>query len=295
MGNSKYSKADNGEEQFLQGIVHDSLSLDEDAYLARVSKRLRRMQHIGAPVISGEDNIPDAPALFVANHSTMATDTIIVMPMLAQACGRMVRGMNDRLFYESQRLRELAINYGAVLGDQAVGSAMFEAGKDLLVFPGGAYEANKRQDQRYKILWKNRTGFVRLAARHGVPIVPVGIVGPDDWYDRYLEQDQVRNSVLGRWLLRAGVSEEFLQSDELPPIPKGFMGTWLPKPRQVFVHIGKPISTRKHKGRNIRRSTQERLRDQAREGLESAIDQMLALREKRRQAKTGWHGMLDQD
>jgi 1-acyl-sn-glycerol-3-phosphate acyltransferase len=56
------------------------------------------MRHIWAPVISGEDNIPDAPALFVANHPTMATDTIIVMPMLAEACGRMVRGMNDRLF-----------------------------------------------------------------------------------------------------------------------------------------------------------------------------------------------------
>jgi 1-acyl-sn-glycerol-3-phosphate acyltransferase len=128
------------------------------------------------------------------------------------------------------------------------------------------------------VQWKQRTGFVRLAAKHGVPIVPMGIVGPDDWYDRYLERDDLADSALGRMLLRAGVSEKFLNSDLAPPIPRGFMGTLLPKPRQVFIHFGKPIKTGRFKDKNISQASQFKIRDQAKAGLEAAIQEMLMLR-----------------
>lgn len=209
------------------------------------------------------------------------------MSLLAEAAGRLVRGMNDRMFYQNPRLCDWSVKSGGVMGHPAIGSALFAAGKDILVFPGGAYEANKNVDLRYTVQWKERTGFVRLAAKHGIPIVPVGIVGPDDWYDRYLERDDLAESALGKLLQRAGVSKAFLQSDLAPPIPRGFMGTLLPKPQQVFIHFGKPIKTGRFKGKNISQASQFKIRDQAKEGLESAIEKMLSLREELKSSKKG--------
>lgn len=173
------------------------------------------------------------------------------------------------------------------MGHPDIGSVLFEANKDILVFPGGAHEANKNLDLRYTIQWKQRTGFVRLAAKHGVPIVPMGIVGPDEWYDRYLDRDELRDSVFGKLLRRAGASEKFMNSDHLPPIPRGFMGTLIPKWKQVFIHFGKPIKTGRYKGKNISQASQFKVRDQAKAELEAAIERMLSLREEMRKNKTG--------
>lgn len=273
------------DDDFIQGIVNDSLALDEVAVMEETHKTIKKLGRFSKPVLTGAENIPEGPVLFISNHSTMAGDVAVVQPMLSAASERVVRGMNDRMFYKNPKVRKWSINAGAVMGHPEIGSALFAAGKDVLVFPGGAHEANKNLDLRYTIQWKQRTGFVRLAARHGVPIVPVGIVGPDEFYDRYMDRDEVRDSAFGRLLLRAGVSEEYLNSDSLPPIPKGFMGTLLPKPKQVFVHIGKPISTRRFKGKNISQASQNKLRDQAKERLEDAIAQMLSLREKMHEEK----------
>jgi 1-acyl-sn-glycerol-3-phosphate acyltransferase len=217
----------------------------------------------------------------------MAGDVAVALPVLSEATGRVVRGMNDRAFYENPRLRKWSIGIGGVMGHPDIGAALFEAGKDILVFPGGAHEANKNLDLRYTIQWKQRTGFVRLAAKHGVPIVPVGIVGPDEWYDRYLDRDELRDSVFGKLLRRAGASEEFMNSDQLPPIPRGFMGTLLPKWKQVFIHFGKPIKTGRFKGKNISQASQFKLRDQSKAELEAAIETMLAFREEMREEKVG--------
>jgi 1-acyl-sn-glycerol-3-phosphate acyltransferase len=272
-------------DDFIQGIVKDSLALDEEVLMESTHKTMKTLRRFSKPVLTGSENIPEGPVLFVGNHSTMATDVAVALPMLNEASDRVVRGMNDRMFYQNPKVRKWVIGTGGVMGHPEIGAALFEAGKSVLVFPGGAFEANKNLDLRYTIQWKQRTGFVRLAARHGVPIVPVGIVGPDEWYDRYMDRDEVRDSVFGRMLLRAGVSQEYLDSDSLPPIPKGFMGTLIPKRKQVFIHIGKPISTRRFKGKNISQASQNKLRDQSKERLEDAIQQMLSLREQRSDGK----------
>ena len=283
----KKDKSTSKTDKLVEEILESTLSLDEEAMMDSARHALKRLRRFSKPVVTGIENIPDAPALFVGNHSTMAGDTVVALPLLAEAAGRVVRGMNDRGFYENPRLRQWSINNGGVMGHPDIGSALFEANKDILVFPGGAHEANKNLDLRYTIQWKQRTGFVRLAAKHGVPIVPMGIVGPDEWYDRYLDRDELRDSVFGKLLRRAGVSEEFLNSDELPPIPRGFMGTLLPKWKQVFIHFGKPINTGRYKGKNISQASQFKVRDQAKAELEAAIERMLSLREEMRKQKTG--------
>ena len=161
------------------------------------------------------------------------------------------------------------------MGHAEIGDAMFKAKKDILLFPGGAYEANKNLEQRYTLQWKKRTGFVRMAAKQGVPIVPVGIVGPDEWFGRYLDRDEVADSWLGKLLRLFGASEEYLKSDQLPPIPKGIFGSLIPRPQDAYICFGEPIDTSKFKGKAISQEDQEHIRDITKERLEESISKML--------------------
>ncbi len=261
----------------IREIIEGSLSLDEDKLLDQMDSLHRLMKFIANPTVVGAENIPEPPVLYIGNHSTMAFDVAVAAPCLAQASGRVVRGMSDEIMYRSPRIRQFVISMGAVMGHPQIGDALFEAGKDILLFPGGAYEANKNLDQRYTLQWKQRTGFVRMAAKRGVPIVPVGIVGPDEWFGRYMDRDEVANSWLGTLMRRAGASEEFMQSDQCPPIPRGIFGSLLPRPQRAYICIGKPISTKRFEGRSISKKSQERVRDITRERLEDCIARMLLL------------------
>lgn len=263
--------------EIVQEIIDLSLALDEDKAMADVERVARVMQFIANPTVVGEENVPEGPVLFIGNHSTMAFDVLVAMPALQRASGRFVRGMSDEIMYRTEMARKLVTSFGAVMGHAEIGDALFNANKDILLFPGGAYEANKKLEQRYTLQWKKRTGFVRMAAKHGVPIVPVGIVGPDEWFGRYMDREEVTGSWLGKLLRRAGVSEEFMKSDQVPPIPRGMFGTLIPRPQRAYVSIGKPISTSRYKGKSISVASQEKIRDTTRERLEQCIADMLLL------------------
>ena len=268
--------------EVIDEIIELSLALDEEQAMARFRKMEGAMNFLAHPTVVGAENIPAGPVLYISNHSTMALDVMVATPALVEASGRLVRGMSDEIMYRTPRMRKFITSMGAVMGHAEIGDALFEAGKDILLFPGGAYEANKNLDERYTIQWKQRTGFVRLAARHGVPIVPVGIVGPDEWFGRYMDRNEVANSWLGTLMRKAGASEEFLQSDQVPVIPRGIFGTLLPRPQRAYLSIGEPISTAAHKGKKISKARQEALRDLTRERLEKCIADMLLLQAQNR-------------
>ena len=48
--------------------------------------------------------------------------------------------------------------------------------------PGGTREGCRSVRDRYRVEWGNRTGYIRLALKYGMPIVPVGATGVDDAY-----------------------------------------------------------------------------------------------------------------
>ena len=260
----------------IERIIDGTMALDEEKALSTIKRVAKVTYVLFKTTVVGAENVPEETSLFICNHSTMAMDVSVALPALTHAAGRFIRCMNDELFYRNESVRYVLVdNIGAVMAHPDVGDAMFEANKDLLLFPGGAHEANKDLDKRYTLQWKQRTGFVRMAAKHGVPIVPVGIVGPDEWYGRYMDRDEVANSWVGDIYRRLGASEEHMQSDQLFPIPKGLFGGLLPRPQRTYLCIGEPISTEKYKGKTLSQKMQNDLRDQAKENLEDCIGKML--------------------
>lgn len=59
-------------------------------------------------------------------------------------------------------------------------TAALAAGRDVALWPGGERDSLRRWTQRDEAILAGRTGFVRLAIRSGVPIVPVSTVGGPD-------------------------------------------------------------------------------------------------------------------
>ena len=53
----------------------------------------------------------------------------------------------------------------------------FSRGRKVQVFPGGNLEAFRSYKERNRIVFGNRRGFVKLAIREQVPIIPAVFVG----------------------------------------------------------------------------------------------------------------------
>ena len=263
--------------EVIQEIIDDGLAVDEQELSEKLTPLYQFIKWMTKPTIIGRENLPDKPVLFVANHATLAVDGFFVGPVLLHEFGRCARAMADEFLYVNPTIRKFVVAAGGIMGDQKIGDAFMEAGKDLLLFPGGAHEANKRVEERYTLQWKKRTGFIRLAARHGYTIVPLGLVGPDEWYGRYIERDDLANSMLGKLLMRAGVSDELLHSDLAPPIPKGVLGTLLPKPERSYMGLGEPIDLSKYKGQELSESVQLRLRKKVSDSLEGVLAELLLI------------------
>ncbi len=65
---------------------------------------------------------------------------------------------------------------GLPAGHRSAG-AVLSADWPLVLMPGGDLDALKPFRQRHQVIFGNRKGFIRLALRHQVPIIPVVSVG----------------------------------------------------------------------------------------------------------------------
>ncbi len=233
------------------------------------------------PRLVNADNIPDEPCLFIGNHSLFALDGMILAPVMYFELDRFLRPLGDRFLWNSTT-ESLLLNQGAVIGHPQVCSAMMEAGKDLLVFPGGAHEATKTAAEKYTLMWKQRHGFVRLAAQHGYTIMPFAMVGPDEFYSHLLEGEDIPNTAIGRLLTRFGLLNENTRPDMLPPIPRGALGTPIPKPQRCYIQFGKPVSLKQYAGKKTGKKKLLEIRDKIGAQIEGMLAELLLLREQNR-------------
>lgn len=59
-------------------------------------------------------------------------------------------------------------------------------------------QVNKRKGEKYRLIWKDKPDFVRMAAKSGALIIPFAAVGGDDAFDIAMDTDEVlANPLLG--------------------------------------------------------------------------------------------------
>ncbi len=188
------------------------------------------------PRIFNADRLPDRPCLFIGNHALFGLDGLVILPVLLEEYGRFLRPMGDKFRFTQNAVAKTLLARGATMGHPEVARALMAHDQDILVFPGGAHEAVKPSRERYRLQWKDRLGFVRLAAEFGYTIVPFGLVGPDEFYEYLLDSEEV----IGL-LQRLGLWSGKLRKDAVPPLLRGALGTPIPRPQASYLSFGEPL------------------------------------------------------
>lgn len=131
----------------------------------------------------GMENIPsDGGALLVANHAAaVPSDAPAIMHGIEVEMGRPVYGLADHFFKSVPVLGTMwARNGGVVAQPDNAYRLLREQGQLALVFPEGTKGPAKTYDERYRLRRFGRGGFVEIAMRAGVPIVPIAVVGAEE-------------------------------------------------------------------------------------------------------------------
>jgi 1-acyl-sn-glycerol-3-phosphate acyltransferase len=131
--------------------------------------------------VRGLGNIPDSGAvLLVGNHSggNLTPDTVVFTLAFNTYFGV------ERAFYQLAHNLVLSMpglgrlrKFGTVAASPENAAKALSTGAALLVYPGGDYEVHRPSWDRHKVDFDHRTGFIRLALDHDVPIVPVVSIG----------------------------------------------------------------------------------------------------------------------
>jgi 1-acyl-sn-glycerol-3-phosphate acyltransferase len=131
----------------------------------------------------GFENLPETGgALIIANHAgAIPADAPVIMHGIETEMHRPVYGLAEYLFRALPVVGTLWSRGGGVTAnpDNAY-RLLHDEGQLVLVFPEGTKGTGKHFRDRYQLRRFGRGGFVEIAMRAGVPIVPIAVVGNEE-------------------------------------------------------------------------------------------------------------------
>jgi 1-acyl-sn-glycerol-3-phosphate acyltransferase len=131
----------------------------------------------------GLDKIPrTGGALLVANHAgAIPSDAPVIMHGVETELRRPVYGLADYLFKSVPVVGTMWARTGGVPAHPDNAYRLLRQQHQLvLVFPEGTKGTGKLYQDRYQLRRFGRGGFVEIAMRAGVPIVPIAVVGAEE-------------------------------------------------------------------------------------------------------------------
>ena len=224
------------------------------------------------------------PALWVGNHTLYGLfDVPLLVEYLYREQGVFVRGLGDRAHFAVPGWSQLLVKAGMVLGTPENCAALMQSGQHVLVFPGGGREVMRRKGEDYQLIWKNRSGFARLAIEHGYDIIPFGALGADENFDILLDAGEVSRSRL--WTLfddHLKLSERTRGGDMIPPLVRGIGASLVPRPQRFYFGFGKRISTARLQGKSEDARRVRALRGKVAKAIEEQLDMLIDYRQQDR-------------
>jgi hypothetical protein len=171
-------------------------------------------------------------ALLVGYHGRpLAFDQCMLTVTIFERLGYLPHGVINDVLASRPRLKRWVDQLGFVTGDGPRIAEAVARGEHVMVQPGGVREAARSWRAKYRVEWGNRRGYLKLALRHRLPIIPLAADGVDDAF--------------------VGVNDGYALSTRLG-LPKqlplwlgfGIGGPWplaAPLPVQITQRIGAPI------------------------------------------------------
>jgi 1-acyl-sn-glycerol-3-phosphate acyltransferase len=134
--------------------------------------------------VEGWENLPEPPALLVGIHSgaPFVWDAWTVGVHWWRRFGRErpLHGTAHDALMALPMIGGYFRRMGVVPAAPDSIAAAFAAGRDVALWPGGERDSLRTWRRRDEAVLAGRTGFVRLAIRSSVPIVPIATVGGAD-------------------------------------------------------------------------------------------------------------------
>jgi 1-acyl-sn-glycerol-3-phosphate acyltransferase len=173
----------------------------------RLDPRLiERFQRLATPMVRyfrtdvvGIEHLPwNQGCLCIGNHALWGIDSAVLLAAVHKSTGRMLRGLGDHILFKVPLLSEFFVRFGAVDGNQENAQRLLQAGEWAICYPGGARDSFKRPEERYRLKWHNRVGYLRCALAAQVPLVPIAGIGIDDAYVTLGHERKIGRRLFGR-------------------------------------------------------------------------------------------------
>ena len=177
------------------GVDDDTTETDEPqksvgrwrdpSFIASIQPAVGRAMRWFDAEVRDADRLPEeGPFLIVGNHSGG-----VFMPDYWAFFHEWVRrrgaaaplfALGSDLLFAVPGTKALAKRVGCVPASHGAADALLAEGAAVLVYPGGDAEDYRPWTERHQIDLRGHEGFVRLALRHGVPVVPLVSHGSHD-------------------------------------------------------------------------------------------------------------------
>ena len=134
--------------------------------------------------VTGFEHLQGERAVMIVGYHgrPLAWDLLILTAEVHRRLGYLPHSVMHSIFATTQTGRNMFDALGFVEADGDRLDRAVARGEHLLVAPGGTRECARSFRVRYQVDWGARMGYLRLARRLGLDVVPVGAAGVDDLY-----------------------------------------------------------------------------------------------------------------
>jgi 1-acyl-sn-glycerol-3-phosphate acyltransferase len=188
------------------------------------------------------ERIPSGPVLLVGNHNAGITS---FDPLMLGAAYYKARGFSEPLYFLAHDVMMALPGLGHILGrlggvraNHDNGSLILARGGKVVVYPGGNYEAFRPFKHRHRIELAGHQGFIRLALKAGVPLVPFVNIGGHETFFVLSRGERLAKKLYLKELLRSDTCALSLG------LPWGlFLGPMFhfPLPAKSVIQMGLPL------------------------------------------------------
>lgn len=171
----------------------------------------------------GAEHLPrEGGALGLTSHGMATYDLFLTAYAMYKATGRPIRALGDAIWFRTDSLASIVERLGMVNTQPELARRLLDEGHLVAVAPGGVRESIRPSTQRFRVDWKGRAGFARLALEAQKPIVFVTCPAVDLIYTLY--DNPWTQFAYRKWKVPL-------------PIMRGVGPTLIPRPIRLTTHV----------------------------------------------------------